>query len=175
MTLKLILVGGLYPQVAIADEFNHLKVTIRILNFLHFKCFIILRNIFHDSYSHRVNSSIIPNRNHSLRSIQWDFLPTIHKCCNWLSPISWKKLARTNPNCRLVRVIKCFVICKSNDQRNPNTRFGGWCWSTFFSLLPNRSLLETTKPYLMNTLRMPAAQTLLLFAHAIETNATFSR
>ena len=27
----------------------------------------------------------------------------------------------------------------------------------------------------MNTLRMPAAQTLLLFAHAIDTNATFSR
>lgn len=27
----------------------------------------------------------------------------------------------------------------------------------------------------MNALRMPAAQTLLLFAHAIETNATFSR
>lgn len=38
-----------------------------------------------------------------------------------------------------------------------------------------RSLLETTKAYLMNTLRMPAAQTLLLFAHSIETNATFSR
>lgn len=38
-----------------------------------------------------------------------------------------------------------------------------------------RSLLETTKPYLMNTLRMPAAQTLLLFAHAIDTNSTCSR
>lgn len=26
MTLKLILVSGLYPQIAIPDEFNHLKV-----------------------------------------------------------------------------------------------------------------------------------------------------
>lgn len=41
--------------------------------------------------------------------------------------------------------------------------------------MPPRSLLETTKPYLMNTLRMPAAQTLLLFAHTIDTNATCSR
>jgi ATP-dependent RNA helicase DHX34 len=35
--------------------------------------------------------------------------------------------------------------------------------------------LETTKPYLMNTLRMPAAQTTLLFAHTIDTNVTMSR
>ncbi|XP_072767032.1 probable ATP-dependent RNA helicase DHX34 [Anoplolepis gracilipes] len=36
------------------------------------------------------------------------------------------------------------------------------------------SLLETTKPYLVNTLRMPAAQTLLLFAREIDTNSIFS-
>ncbi|XP_012261756.2 probable ATP-dependent RNA helicase DHX34 [Athalia rosae] len=41
-------------------------------------------------------------------------------------------------------------------------------------LLAYLSLLETTKPYLVNTLRMPAAQTLLLFAHDIDTNYTFS-
>lgn len=38
-----------------------------------------------------------------------------------------------------------------------------------------RSLLETTKPYLMNTMRMPAAQTLLLLARCIDTNANFTR
>lgn len=38
----------------------------------------------------------------------------------------------------------------------------------------DRSLLETTKPYLVNTLRMPAAQTLLLFAREIDTNSIFS-
>ncbi|XP_066590433.1 probable ATP-dependent RNA helicase DHX34 [Prorops nasuta] len=41
-------------------------------------------------------------------------------------------------------------------------------------LLLYLSLLETTKPYLVNTLRMPAAQTLLLFSHEIDTNSTFS-
>ncbi|GAB6031229.1 hypothetical protein CHUAL_009042 [Chamberlinius hualienensis] len=37
------------------------------------------------------------------------------------------------------------------------------------------SLLETTKPYLMNTFRVPAIQTLLLFAQNIDTNYDFSR
>lgn len=35
----------------------------------------------------------------------------------------------------------------------------------------NRSLLETAKPYLINCIRLPAAQTLLLFSFAIDTNA----
>lgn len=47
--------------------------------------------------------------------------------------------------------------------------------SSRHQLLCYLSLLETTKPYLMNTMRLPAAQTLLLFAHAIDTNSTFSR
>ncbi|CAK9825387.1 Probable ATP-dependent RNA helicase DHX34 [Anthophora retusa] len=42
-------------------------------------------------------------------------------------------------------------------------------------ILAYLSLLETTKPYLVNTLRMPAAQTLFLFAREIDTNSTFSR
>lgn len=37
------------------------------------------------------------------------------------------------------------------------------------------SLLETNKPYVMNTLRMPTLQTLLLFSQSIDTSGTFSR
>ncbi|CAH0725008.1 unnamed protein product, partial [Brenthis ino] len=37
------------------------------------------------------------------------------------------------------------------------------------------SLLETTKPYIVNSMRMPAAQTLLLLAHSIDTNIGFTR
>lgn len=37
------------------------------------------------------------------------------------------------------------------------------------------SLLETNRPYLVNSVRMPAAQTLLLFSHKLHTNADFSR
>ncbi|KZC06163.1 putative ATP-dependent RNA helicase DHX34, partial [Dufourea novaeangliae] len=46
--------------------------------------------------------------------------------------------------------------------------------SSKHTILAYLSLLETTKPYLVNTLRMPAAQTLLLFANEIDTNSTFS-
>ncbi|XP_054004317.1 probable ATP-dependent RNA helicase DHX34 [Hylaeus anthracinus] len=46
--------------------------------------------------------------------------------------------------------------------------------SSKHTILTYLSLLETTKPYLVNTLRMPASQTLLLFAREIDTNSTFS-
>lgn len=38
-----------------------------------------------------------------------------------------------------------------------------------------RNLLETAKPYLMNCIRMPAAQTLLLFSYSVDTNASVTR
>ena len=47
--------------------------------------------------------------------------------------------------------------------------------STKHQTLIYLSLLETNKPYLMNTIRMPALQTLLLFSKTIDTNLTFSR
>ncbi|XP_076818876.1 putative ATP-dependent RNA helicase DHX34 [Clavelina lepadiformis] len=42
-------------------------------------------------------------------------------------------------------------------------------------LLTYVSLLETTKPYLVNTMRVPALQTLLLFAQSLDTNADCRR
>lgn len=41
-------------------------------------------------------------------------------------------------------------------------------------LLVYVSLLETNKAFLMNSFRVPAAQTMLLFANALDTNADFS-
>lgn len=35
--------------------------------------------------------------------------------------------------------------------------------------------METAKPYLMNCIRMPAAQTLLLFSYSIHTNSSITR
>ncbi|EZA50758.1 putative ATP-dependent RNA helicase DHX34 [Ooceraea biroi] len=46
--------------------------------------------------------------------------------------------------------------------------------SSKHQILAYLSLLETTKPYLVNTLRVPAAQTLLLFAREIDTNGICS-
>ncbi|XP_052742483.1 probable ATP-dependent RNA helicase DHX34 isoform X2 [Bicyclus anynana] len=47
--------------------------------------------------------------------------------------------------------------------------------SSKHQLLCYLSLLETTKPYIVNSMRMPAAQTLLLLAHSIDTNVGFTR
>lgn len=43
--------------------------------------------------------------------------------------------------------------------------------SCHHQLLAFVSLLETTKPYLVNCIRVPALQTLLLFSHSLDTNA----
>ncbi|CAD5124250.1 DgyrCDS12547 [Dimorphilus gyrociliatus] len=48
-------------------------------------------------------------------------------------------------------------------------------YSNSHQLLAYVSLLETTKPYLMGTMRVPALQTLLLFASSIDTNSNCSR
>merc|ERR1711997_34771 len=42
-------------------------------------------------------------------------------------------------------------------------------------LLVYMSLLETNKPYVVNAIRMPALQTLLLFSRNIDTNCNFGR
>ena len=47
--------------------------------------------------------------------------------------------------------------------------------STKHQILVYMSLLETTKPFVVNATRMPALQTLLLFSHDIDTNCNFSR
>lgn len=64
--------------------------------------------------------------------------------------------------------ISCSAIseyCTPNCATNPYPPFSCLC----------RSLLETAKPYLMNCIRLPAAQTLLLFGFAIDTDVSISR
>ncbi|GAB0088574.1 probable ATP-dependent RNA helicase DHX34 [Sergentomyia squamirostris] len=122
MTLKLILVSGLYPQIAIADEFNYCK------------------------------------------SPAQHFYHTFSKPFTSLHPMGF---FANNPE----------VLQLNDGDRVEGV--GGYNTKLIISsrhqLLCYLNLLETTKPYLMNTLRMPAAQTLLLFAHAIDTNLTCSR
>lgn len=122
MTLKLILVSGLYPQVAIADEFNYCKS---------------------------------PNQ---------QFYHTNAKPFTSLHPMGY---FANNPD--VLQLNDSDRVEGIGDYRSK------LIISSRHQLLCYLSLLETTKPYLMNTLRMPAAQTLLLFAHSIDTNLTCSR
>lgn len=122
MTLKLILVSGLYPQVAVADEFNYIKSPGQHFYHTESKPFASLHPI-----------GFFANNSQTLHLTEADIIEKTGKYQSKL-PLSSR------------HQLLCYL-----------------------------SLLETTKPYLMNTLRMPAAQTLLLFSYQIETNATFSR
>ncbi|XP_032240622.2 probable ATP-dependent RNA helicase DHX34 isoform X1 [Nematostella vectensis] len=48
-------------------------------------------------------------------------------------------------------------------------------YSTSHQLLAYVSLLETNKPYLVNSMRVPGLQTLMLFARSLDTNADLTR
>ncbi len=117
--LKLIMASGLYPQVAVADEFNSAKNGADQLFHTRVKPF----NLLHPNGIFATNSEYL-----QLDSVD---------------------------------------IVGGNNARHP--------LSAKHQVLIYLSLLETNKPYLINTLRMPALQTLLLFAKTIETNVDFSR
>ncbi|CRK97635.1 CLUMA_CG011020, isoform A [Clunio marinus] len=120
--LKLILVSGLYPQVAISDEFNYCK------------------------------------------SMNEQFFHTKSKPYVSMHPMSYFAT-----NYQVLNVAECDIIPKTGLYMSKQPL------SAKHQLICYLSILETTKPYLMNSIRMPAAQTLLLFAQEIDANVTFSR
>lgn len=122
VVLKLILVSGLYPQVALSDDFNYCK------------------------------------------SMNEQFYHTKSKPYVSMHPMSY-----FSQNYQVLNVPDCDTIPKSGLYHSKLPL------SSKHQLICYLSILETTKPYLMNTIRMPAAQTLLLFAQEIDANVTFSR
>ncbi|KAL7030559.1 hypothetical protein ACKWTF_006707 [Chironomus riparius] len=120
--LKLILMSGLYPKIAISDEFNQLK------------------------------------------SMNEQFFHTKSKPYISMHPMSYfyKNFQELN--------------ISGSDTIEKTGLYKSKCpLSSSHQIVCYLSILETTKPYLMNSIRMPAAQTLLLFAQEIDCNLTFSR
>ncbi|XP_044731151.1 probable ATP-dependent RNA helicase DHX34 [Chrysoperla carnea] len=70
---------------------------------------------------------------------------------------------------------ECLQLHENDIEVPPDGYYSKRPLSCKHQLLCYLTLLETTKPYLMNTIRMPTAQTLFLFAQTIETNQTFTR
>ncbi|KAG6801736.1 ATP-dependent RNA helicase DHX34 [Apis mellifera caucasica] len=118
--LKLILCSGLYPQFAVADEFNYCKT--------------MNEQLFHTKAKPYIALHPISFFGHHPQVLQLEEVDVV-------SIPGFKNKTPVSPK---------------------------------HTILTYLSLLETTKPYLVNTLRMPAAQTLLLFAREIDTNSTFS-
>ena len=119
--LKLIMASGLYPQLAIADEFNNFKggsdqlfhTRVKPFNVLHPNCFFAAHP----------------------EVLQVDGLDIVN-----MAGFTSKHPA-----------------------------------SSKHQLLVYLTLLETTKPYLTASLRMPALPTLFLFCHSIDTSTTMDR
>ncbi|XP_054287250.1 probable ATP-dependent RNA helicase DHX34 [Macrosteles quadrilineatus] len=116
--LKLILTSGFYPQLAVADEFNHCKTVSEQLFHCQTKPFVSLHPL-----------SMFGNNSSVLQLEDGDIVPGPGK-----HPLSHR------------HQLLCYM-----------------------------SLLETTKAFLVNTLRMPAVQTLLIFCHDLYTNIDLTR
>ncbi|GBP85155.1 Probable ATP-dependent RNA helicase DHX34 [Eumeta japonica] len=121
--LKLVLCRALYPQIAVADEFNHCKTVSEQLYHTWSKPFVFLHPTSYFGKQPRLLQL-------TEADIQTD------------APHGYKSKMPLSSNHQIL----CYL-----------------------------SLLETTKPYIVNSMRMPAAQTLLLLAHSIDTNMGFSR
>ena len=121
MMLKLIMASGLYPQLAIADEFNNYKGGSDQLFHTRVKPF----NVLHPNSFFAAHPEVL----------QIDGLDIVN-----MPGFTTKHPA-----------------------------------SSKHQLLVYLSLLETTKPYLTASLRMPALPSLLLFSHNLDTNTAMDR
>ncbi|CAB3244042.1 unnamed protein product [Arctia plantaginis] len=121
--LKVVLCRALYPQVAVADEFNH--------------CKSVSDQLYH----------------------------------TWSKPFVF-----LHPTSYFGKNGRCLLLTEADIQTEmPQGYKSKLPLSDKHQLLCYLSLLETTKPYIVNSMRMPAAQTLLLLAHTIDTNIGFTR
>ncbi|XP_050561836.1 probable ATP-dependent RNA helicase DHX34 isoform X2 [Spodoptera frugiperda] len=124
--LKLVLCRALYPQVAVADGFNHHKSVAEQLYHTWSKPFVFLHP-----------TSYFGKQSKILQLTEADILSDM------------RELNAVGYDGKLPVSSKHQILCYL-------------------------SLLETTKPYIVNSMRMPAAQTLLLLAHSIDTNIGFT-
>ncbi|EDW66104.1 probable ATP-dependent RNA helicase DHX34 [Drosophila virilis] len=122
LLLKLLLVSGFYPQLAIADEFNYCKGG--------------GQQFFHTQL---------------------------------------KPFLSLHPNAHFAKSYELLKLSDSELHAKPDYYTPKQPLSERHQVLCYQSLLETAKPYLMNCIRLPAAQTLLLFGYAIDTNWGISR
>ncbi|KAH8396464.1 hypothetical protein KR222_010680, partial [Zaprionus bogoriensis] len=120
--LKLLLVSGFYPQLAIADEFNYCKGG--------------GQQFFHTQL---------------------------------------KPFVSLHPNAHFAKHYDLLQLAESDLHTKPDYYTPKQPLSERHQLLCYQSLLETAKPYLMNCIRLPAAQTLLLFGYAIDTDLAVTR
>ncbi|XP_037725978.1 probable ATP-dependent RNA helicase DHX34 [Drosophila subpulchrella] len=86
-----------------------------------------------------------------------------------------KPFVLQHPNAHFAKHYELLKLTDSDLLAKPNFYTPKHPISERHQLLCYQSLLETAKPYLINCIRLPAAQTLLLFSFSIDTNAGISQ
>ncbi|XP_017089101.2 probable ATP-dependent RNA helicase DHX34 isoform X1 [Drosophila bipectinata] len=82
-----------------------------------------------------------------------------------------KPFLSQHPNSHFAKYFDLLQLSDSDMLTKPHYYSTKHPLSSRHQILCYQSLLETAKPYLMNCIRLPCAQTLLLFGFAIDTNA----
>ncbi|KAI8434126.1 hypothetical protein MSG28_012256 [Choristoneura fumiferana] len=148
---RVVLSRALYPQLAVADEYNHCKVK--------------MNREPNISLNHDLFLKLLPPVPQKLQSVSEQLYHTWSKPFVFLHPTSY---FGKNP--------RALQLSETDIQTElPPGYESKLAVSAKHQILCYLSLLETTKPYVVNSMRMPAAQTLLLLSHSIDTNIGFSR
>ncbi|XP_068154752.1 probable ATP-dependent RNA helicase DHX34 [Drosophila tropicalis] len=88
---------------------------------------------------------------------------------------SLKPFLSLHPNSYFAKYFDLLKLNESDFESKPEYYTPKQPLSRRHQLICYQSLLETAKPYLMNCIRLPAAQTLMLFGYSIDTNLGLSR
>ncbi|XP_037933921.1 probable ATP-dependent RNA helicase DHX34 isoform X2 [Teleopsis dalmanni] len=88
---------------------------------------------------------------------------------------SLKPYISIHPNSYFAKFFNIFKLNDDDEIKKPYYYTSKNILSTKHQILCFQNLLETTKPYIMNCIRIPAAHILLLFAYSIDTNLSLTR
>uniref|UniRef100_T1GNX7 DEAD-box helicase OB fold domain-containing protein n=1 Tax=Megaselia scalaris TaxID=36166 RepID=T1GNX7_MEGSC len=83
-----------------------------------------------------------------------------------------KPFVSMHPNSQFSKNFEILKLNESEILDKPRYYTAKNTLSSHHQVLCYQNLLETSRPYLMNSVRMPAAQTLLLFSFSIDTNSS---
>ncbi|CAH8527620.1 unnamed protein product [Schistosoma rodhaini] len=166
--LKVVLAGGMYPQLAIGDSANAYRVANRggtagagaeMVFHTKNKGFVTLHP--NDVFV-RKPDVLFPERNLKKRNNNHPNVSKVQKSQTSLSNKNPKQSRDDD-----------FDDEQTEEENIPEVLPSGFAYD--HQLLMYLDLMETTKPFLVNTIRVPALPTLLLYCREVDTNSDISR
>ncbi|CAH8840099.1 unnamed protein product [Trichobilharzia szidati] len=160
--LKVVLAGGMYPHLAIGDDANSYRVANRGGT----------AGAGAEMVFHTKNKGFVMLHPNDVFVRQPDVLFPERTSKRWNNN---KKVSNTKPAqvSRQEDLEEGDDLDDGEEENTPETLPSGFAYD--HQLLVYLDLMETTKPFLVNTIRVPALPTLLLYCREVDTNANISR